>query len=563
MQARWIEPDPLDAPSARHLGSELGLPAPLASVLMRRGFVTDQDAAIYLDPKLKSLSAPEQIPGVPAAVRVLDEALRSKKRIVLYGDYDVDGVTSLALLSRILREMGGDPACFLPSRSEEGYGLSAAGVARCWEEHHPEVLVAVDCGTNSVTEIAMLAQRGVEVVVLDHHESTGTSPSATVVNPKIGDTPWHYLCGAGVVFKVAHALLKHAPHPTLDLRDYLDLVALATVADLVPLVEENRIFVHRGLMQLPRSRWPGLRALMDVACVAGPPKGADIGFRLGPRINASGRLGTARDSLELLLTDDPQIARAAAGRLERQNRERQSVERSVVEDAEKWVQDNFDPEHHASIVAGARDWHQGVLGIVAARVMRRHHRPTLVVGFTDDGMGRGSGRSVEGFSLVDALAECGDFLEAFGGHDLAAGLSIREDRFPEFRDQFERVAQRCTTGEEILVPRLHLDAELGLEQIDRNFLDAQDRMEPFGNGNRQPVFFARAIAPASEPRILKEKHFRFDFQMGSGTVSAIFFHGAESPLPRPPWDLAFRVERNTFQGRDEPQIHVVAIRSAA
>ncbi len=560
----WIEPGPCDRTVSRRLATGLGVPPPLAEVMVRRGLGSGEDAARFLDPKLGTLAAPELVGGVADAVKELDAALRLKRRVVLYGDYDVDGVASLALLSRILTAMGGNPACFLPSRVDEGYGLGAAGVERCCREQAPEVLVAVDCGTNSVREIAGLVERGIRVLVLDHHEPTSGPPAgAVVVNPKLDRGPWDYLCGAGVVFKVVHALLKHSPHPSLDLREYLDLVAVATVADMVPLVGENRILVRHGLAQLTRSRWPGLRALMESASVRGTPRGSDIGFRIGPRINASGRLGTALDSLRLLLTDDPPEAGRIASRLELQNRQRQAVERSVAGEAEQWISQNHDPARDASIVAGARDWHQGVLGIVAARVMRRHHRPTLVVGFDGDGLGRGSGRSAGGFSLVDALDRCAGLLEAYGGHELAAGLSIREDRFEEFRDAFERVARQFAPDESLFVPRLHLDAEIALELVDNRFLDAQDRMEPFGNGNAQPVFLARSLTPSGAPRVLKDKHLRFEFSSGRHALPAIFFNGTEHPLPRPPWDLALRIERNTYRGRDEPQIHVVSIRSTA
>lgn len=406
----------------------------------------------------------------------------------------------------------------------------------------------------------MLRERGVDMMILDHHEPSGERPQAIVVNPKVSGSPLRYLCSAGVVFKLVHALLKKSPHPELDLRDYLDLVAMATVADMVPLEGENRILVRRGLLQLSKSRWPGLRALMQSADVGNRPRGSDIGFRLGPRINASGRLGTALESLKLLTTEDEVEARVLAAGLERQNRERQGVERSVAAEADDWVAKSFDPERDASIVAGARDWHQGVLGIVASRIMRKYHRPTIVIGFGEDGMGKGSGRSVEGFSLVEALTSCAGLLEKYGGHELAAGLSIRENQFEEFRGKFEKFA-RSASDTEMLTPRLRLDATLAIADIDEDFLDAQDRLEPFGNGNSQPVFLAQGVRPATAPRILKEKHLRLEFGESRLRMAAIFFQGAEQPLPTPPWDVAFRVERNTYQGRDEPQMQIVAIRA--
>jgi single-stranded-DNA-specific exonuclease len=562
MEMRWVEPDACDRAVLRRLAGDAGLPAALAAVLVRRGILPGNGLEDFLDPRLSALSAPEELEGAAGAAEMLEQALRGKRRIVLYGDYDVDGVASLAFFSRVLSALGGQVACFLPTRSAEGYGLTPDGIARCCEETRPDVVVAVDCGTNSVAEIAWLVDRGIPALVLDHHEPQAERPAAHVVNPKLGEGPLRDLCSAGVVFKVLHALLKRTPEPSVDLRHYLDLVALATVADMVPLRGENRTLVRRGLWQLIRTRWPGLRALMDSASVSAVPRGQDIGFRLGPRINASGRLGSAHDSLELLTTDDPRTARAAAARLESRNRERQAVEKSVAGEAENWIDEHFDPMRHASIVAGGKNWHQGVLGIVAARVMRRHHRPTIVVGFDEEGCGRGSGRSVDGFSLVEALSVCGTLLDAYGGHELAAGLSVHESRFHEFRESFEHfAATRSDQG--WMTPTLNLDGQLSLEDVGPAFLEAQERLEPFGNGNAQPVFCARGLSPAAEPRIYKDKHLGLRFRTGAGILSAIAFHGADIELPRPPWDMAFRVERNTYQGRDEAQLHIVAIRAAA
>ena len=356
-------------------------------------------------------------------------------------------------------------------------------------------------------------------------------------------------------------ILKQSPDPRIDLKDYLDIIALATIADLVPLVGENRIFVHRGLRQMARTRWPGLAALMMVANVRPPLRGSDIGFRLGPRINASGRLGTALESLRLLLCDDSREATKLAESLDRQNRARQNVERSLITEVEQWVDEYYDASHHASIVAGRRDWHHGVLGIVAARVMRQHHRPTLLVGFGEGGLGKGSGRSIEGLSLVEALRQCSCHLEKFGGHEMAAGVTVHQDRFEDFRRAFE-ISTRERVNDEILTPKLHLDAELPVEDVSLSLLEQQDLLEPCGMGNSQPVFATRMVTPAAAPRVLKDKHLRLDFRAGRRLVQAIYFHGAEGELPRPPWDVAFTVERNEFNGRLEAQMQIVGIRSA-
>lgn len=562
MQKRWIFPNPEKDLVVQKLARELDLPDFLARVLVRNGFTAPESATDFLQPKLRQLEDPFLLPDMEAAVDRTLLAIQRNERIALYGDYDVDGVASLALLKRVLTAMGAEVACFLPLRAEEGYGLSASGVERCFEEHSPDFLIAVDCGTNSAREIADVRRRGADAIILDHHEPSSDRPQcAALVNPKLGPD-FHHLCSAGVAFKLAHALLKKSPQPHIDLKEYLDIVALATIADLVPLVGENRIFVHRGLQQMAHTRWPGLAALMTVAGVRPPIRGGDIGFRLGPRINASGRLGTALESLRLLLSDDPAEAARIADSLDQQNRDRQTVERQLATEVENWVDKHYDASRDASIVAGQRDWHHGVLGIVASRIMRRHHRPTLLVGFDAEGIGKGSGRSIEGFSLVETLGRCAEHLDKFGGHEMAAGITVQEGRFETFRNSFESAARSLVT-EDILTPKLRLDAELRLESISMNLLETQQALEPYGMSNPQPVYASRGVTPLSEPRVLKEKHLRLEFASGRQKVCAMFFHGAEEQLPRPPWDIAFTIERNEFNGRVDAQMHVVGLRSAA
>lgn len=562
MKSSWILPG-ADSGGIPHLlpgGKSL---TPLGrSVLLRAGFTREQEIEGFLWPKLANLSDPFLLPEMDRAVERLDRALRQREKILLYGDYDVDGVTSLTILARLLIAYGGDVQCFLPKRTEEGYGLSESAVARCFESGHPDLLVAVDCATNSVADIARIRRAGVDVIVIDHHEFAGQRPDCTaLVNPKCGET-FHYLCSAGLAFKVAHAMLKRSPLEGFDLKDFLDLVALATLADLVPLVEENRILVKRGLAQMERTRWPGLGALIGLACIRPPIRSNDVGFRLGPRINAAGRLGSAETALKLLLTNDAREATRLAHQLDAQNRERQNVERQVAEEAEAWVEANFDPAEHCSIVCGQDDWHDGVLGIVASRVMRRYHRPTLVVGFNSDGLGKGSGRSIPGLSLVEALGRCAEHLDQFGGHEMAAGLTLRRENFAGLQRDFELAAREILRGTE-LQRSLRIDAEVDLRDVDFPLLEEQEWLEPYGMGNEQPLLVVRGVTPGWEPRVLKGKHLKIDFLANRRKISAIFFGGAEHPMPRPPWDVAFKLDRNEFQGRVEPQMQVVALRSAA
>jgi single-stranded-DNA-specific exonuclease len=547
--------------SEQPLVEALGCPPFLARLLTLRGMSDPADARLFLDPRLKNLADPFLLPGMRPAVERILQAIDRRERIVLYGDYDVDGVTSLALFTRILRRLGADPQPFLPLRMDEGYGLSPEGLARCVATHRPQLLLALDCGTCSVAEIASLRAQDVDVLVFDHHESkTEQPPCLALVNPKLGPD-FHYLCSVGIVFKACHALLKLRPAPDVDLREYLDLVALGTVADIVPLQGENRILVLRGLLQLAKSRWPGVRALIESAGIAPPFTPADIGFKLGPRINAAGRLASAEQALELLLTDDHARASELAAALSEQNRERQEVEKAIHLEAESLVEREFSPEHAAIIVAGD-GWHPGVLGIVASRLSKARHRATLVIGFDETGLGKGSARSIEGLSMVKALTTCAAYLVKFGGHEMAAGLTIQREQFPEFQAAFRREARALLTDEQ-LRPRLYLDAEVPLTDLHFDFLQHHETLQPFGIGNSQPLFLARNVRSA-DTRILKEKHYRFTLlQDGGGQAQqAIYFGGAQRPLPEPPWDIAFQVGRNEYNGRVTLQLEIKALRAA-
>lgn len=559
---RWIFAAEPDVASVHALIHELRVPRFAAQLLCQRGLSDPEAARAFLRPRLRALSDPFALPNMRAAVDRLLAAIDRRERIVLYGDYDVDGVTSLAILTRLLRAYGVEPACFLPSRMDEGYGLSPEGVARCLSEHRPQLLVAIDCGTTSVAEVEALRGAGVDVLVFDHHQCQEVLPNCTaLVNPQLGGD-FHYLCSAGIAFKLGHALLKSRPVEGFDLKEFLDLVALGTIADVVPLVEENRTLAAHGLRQLERSRWVGLRVLQEVAGVSRPLRPVDVGFRLGPRLNAAGRLGTAQAALELLLTEDAARARTLALELEASNRDRQAVEKRTLLEAEAQLATWFDPARDCAIVVGAPEWHPGVVGIVASRLSRTHHRPALVIGFDEAGLGKGSGRSIEGLSLTASLGVCGHLLEKFGGHEMAAGLSLRQAHFEDFRAAFLAAARALLTDEQ-LRPCVRLDCELTLAEVSFETLDHHDLLQPFGTANNQPIFLARGVHPVAEPRVLKEKHYRLRLRQNGPQHDAIFFNGALGPLPRPPWDIAFRLERNEFRGNVSVQMEVTRLRSAA
>lgn len=559
---RWILPEPTDEGVVRSLIEALAIPRFVAELLCRRGVCEAEAAKRFLNPQLKHLTDPFLLPNMEAAIGRILLALDRRERIVLYGDYDVDGVTSLALFARILRTLGTEPRCFLPLRMDEGYGLSADGVARCVATHAPQLLIAIDCGTASVAEITKLQGDGVDVLVLDHHEPKPGElpPCVALVNPKLG-LDFRYFCSVGIVFKTIHALLKKRPLEKFQLREYLDFIALGTVADLVPLEGENRALVKRGLAQIALTRWAGIRALIEVAAVRPPLCAADVGFKLGPRMNAAGRLDNAETALELLLTDSPARARELAAVLNAQNVDRRAVEDRVHLEAEAQLAEWFQPARDAAIVVGAPAGHPGVVGIVASRLSKRHHRPAIVIGFDEHGLGKGSARSIPGLSMVEALACCGHLLEKHGGHEMAAGLAIRHEHFDEFRDAFRACAREQLSAEQ-LQPRLRLDAELPLREIAFPLLAQMESLAPFGMGNPAPLFFARAVTLACEPRVLKEKHLLLTLRQDSDDSRAIWFNSAAQKLPPQPWDVAFEIERNEYQGYVSPQIQVKAVRGS-
>jgi single-stranded-DNA-specific exonuclease len=557
---RWILRPVADEALARvraYAGATL---SPLVQrLLAQRDPGTAEGVERFLNPKLRELSDPFLLPNMDAAVTRLFRAVDAGERVVLFGDYDVDGVSSLTLLRAILAAYGLEARCFLPLRMEEGYGLSREGLERCLGEGPVDLLVAVDCGTSAGAESEWLRDQGIEMVVLDHHEpDPARLPLCPVVNPKLGDS-FHYLCSAGVVFKLGHAMGRRRRPDNFELKDHLDVVALATVADIVPLVEENRIFVRKGLQIMERTQRTGLRALIEVAGVTSPLDSMDLGFRLAPRLNAAGRLDTAKTALDLLLAETRREALALAQLLDAHNRERQDVEHAMQQEAQEMslrLTANSDP---CGIVLASPGWHPGVVGIVAARLMRKYHRPIFVIAIDENGIGKGSGRSVEGVSLVAALDDCRDLLLAGGGHDAAAGLTIQEVNIEAFRERFnESVSRQLTEG--TMEPKLHLDAETRLSELTLEFLDTYELLQPFGSGNPRPLFLARNVLPANEPRLLRERHWKFDFYQEGTTRGGIWFNGAHEQLPRPPWDVAFYVDRNTFRGETTVQLLVQDMR---
>ena len=570
---RWIY-TPLPVEKIGELSRNAGISPVLAELVLRTGVTETAAATKFLNPGLSELSDPFLLRNVEAGAARLRQAIVGHEEIVVLGDYDVDGVSSTALLVSVLRRFGLNPRCVVPRRMEDGYGLSRSAIDRALEGGKPALFVALDCGTNSLDEVAYLVGLGVDVLVVDHHRSKEKSlDQGILINPHVvegdEDEPWRNLCTVGLVFKLAHGLLKllRADNNPIafevKLRDYLDLAALGTVADLVPLRAENRIIARQGLRILQTTRRPGLRALMQVAGVKTENEimPVDISFRLGPRINASGRLADAALSVELMLSEDEKFCFETARQLDAFNRERQDIERQITEEAEQMIETKF--SDWPGIVLYGDNWHPGVVGIVAGRVSRKYNRPCVVLGNEGD-LAKGSGRSVDGVSLVDVLGLCAEHLTSWGGHPMAVGVSLKKPQLDAFRARFaEAVRQQC--GNDLIEARLELSAWLKPEQIREQFMDELAEMHPFGQGNSEPVFGLRGVVFQQRPEVFKEQHFRFSFDDGRGRrlFGVAWKMANRLPPVGTPIDLAVELTWNFFNDRKLLQLELIDWRRTA
>ncbi|HYH99314.1 single-stranded-DNA-specific exonuclease RecJ [Hyalangium sp.] len=569
---RWVLPETVDQQAAT-LAGELGLHPLPARILLHRGYRTPEAAAAFLSDKLSDLPDPFRMKGMAAAVERLTRALHQGEKITLYGDYDVDGVCSTSLLTIFLRELGGHPGTYIPHRLGEGYGLNIQAVEKLAAEG-TQVLVTLDCGISATAEISRARDLGVDVVIVDHHTVPATLPPAVaVLNPHQPgcEYPTKTLCAAGVAFNLCMGLRKRlrdegffATRKEPNLRALMDLAALATVADVVPLTGVNRILVAHGLQELTAARRPGVRALKEAAGMEAdaPVTAGQVGFRLGPRINAAGRLHDASLGLQMLTSDSLEEARRLAQVLDRANSERQGIESTILTEALKQAETRKDSR---GFVLYAEGWHPGVIGIVASRVVERFHRPTIMVG-VNDGVGKGSARSIEAFHLFDAISGCSDLLTRFGGHKYAAGLTIDADRLPAFREAFERVAFERLTPED-LIPRCKVDAVVTPSELDERAVEALQKLGPFGMGNPEPVLVLRR--QVARPRVLTPKtgygsaHLKLAL-VDAPQVDAIGFGMADRlSLVEGPVDLAFQVGVDTFRGQRRVSLRLKDLRTAA
>ncbi len=515
---RWIIKPPHPQLQVQ-LSNALQIHPIIAQLLVNREVDQEADARDFLFGNLADLHDPFLLKDMDRAVNRIHKARDSDELVLIFGDYDVDGVTSSALLNFVLKKIGVRVMHYIPHRMHDGYGLNH-DIAQLAKEKGVSLLIAVDCGITAHSEVANLNSVGVEVIIFDHHEPPpeGIPSAVAVVNPKRADCayPFKSLASVGLMAKLIQALLGKIDE------DYLDLVALGTIADVVPLRGENRIFVKNGLPKIAQTKNPGLSALLDVAKIKGKAmRPFYVGFILGPRINATGRMDSAQKSLELFLSEDADEAYALAQFLDKQNSERQKMQRDIVQEAFDIVEREVNFKDHKVIVVGKAGWHKGVLGIVASRLTETYYRPSIVISFSE-GIGTASARSIEGFHLHEALTHCAEMLEGYGGHRLAAGLTIKEENIDPFRGLINQFAH-SVLREEHLIPTLKIDCEISLGSLDLKLVEIVDSLEPYGEGNPLPVFCSRNLTVKSPPAILGKDTLKFWVTDGEAAFSAVGF----------------------------------------
>ena len=561
--ARWILPKAPDEEAVHALMTALSLPEIVCRLLLIRGYVTADEAKLFLRPKLDRLHDPFGFLSMDKAVARLARAVREKELIFIHGDYDVDGICSTTILTRVIRGLGGKAMPFIPRRIEDGYDLSDAGVDAAMAAS-AKVVVTCDCGTGAVAPIARLCGSGIDVIVTDHHLPSGDLPDClAILNPKrIGDGyPDKDLAAVGVTFKLGLALARELGASDNFVWAMLDLVALATVADVAPLRGENRVFVRYGLKMLAETRNIGMRALLRASGLDGKQLTAGrIGFILAPRLNAAGRLGHAIRGVELLLTDDEHQANIIARELEELNQRRQDIDRATLEQARERVL-AMDLDEMFSIVLADDNWHPGVIGIVASRLVEEFGRPAVLIALSGD-QGKGSGRSIPKFDLHGALGKAKDLLLRYGGHRVAAGVTIARDLVPAFAARFNEIAHSQLTPAD-LVPEIRVDLEVSIDGMDGRLESLFRHFEPFGIGNPTPVLLARNVVIARPPRVVGKDGLKIVLDTGTGSLDAVGWGLAGRAAEFQPGtrvDVAFRLERDDYRGESYLQARVADIR---
>ncbi len=552
-------------PSEDHVASlkkEFNTSEIIAKVLANRGIESLKSSHNFFNPTNDQLHDPFMMKNMDIAVDRISKNIQNQKPILIFGDYDVDETTGASLLYLGLKDLNAIVEYYIPHREKEGYGLSSGGIDYA-QSVGSDLLITCDCGINAFQPVDYANEHGVDIIITDHHIPDKKLPNAyAVLNPKQKgcEYPFKGLCGCGVAFKLISALSEKSGIGQNVGLNYLDLVALATSADMVPILDENRVLVHGGLDQLEESKSPGIHQLLVQTGLVG--ESLNVGklvFGLAPKINAAGRMGDANRTVELLTTSDKTRAEELASILVRENKRRQLIQEDIVNDAIRLVHSQVDLENNKVVIIGAKGWHPGVVGIVASRIKDEFSRPAIVIAFDKEGIGKGSARSIPHLDLYEALSYAAKFLEGYGGHPMAAGLTVREDKFENFKSLFLRNVNKILTNDD-LIPAISIDGEMALTDINSRFMRFLEKLGPFGPGNMRPKFVSRNLSISGQPRLMGNgEHIRFIVSQNGRNYPAVGFKLSshyEDLIRGVPVDIAYVVEVNQWQGQSNIQLNV-------
>lgn len=529
----------------------------LATILVNRNITEKEDIRLFLEPTRRDFHNPFRITDMEKAVERIIKAIENQEKVTIYGDYDVDGITSITVLKSFLQDRGLAVESYIPNRLEEGYGLNKQAIEKI-AQNGCELMITVDCGISAIEEINYANSLGIETIVTYHHEPGNELPKAlAVIDNKRKDStyPFRELAGVGVVFKVTQAIGMKLGLKEEEYLKYLDIVCVGTISDIVPLVNENRVIAKLGLMLIRQTKNIGLRSIINSSGYTKIDSNS-ISFGIAPRINACGRMGKAEEALELLMSKNYNQVSELTQRLNEHNRIRQETEKNIFENAVKQIEEEH-LENNNAIIVGGHNWHHGVIGIVSSKITEMYFKPSILLSFEEDGIGKGSGRSIPGFDLHDALMQCMDTIEKFGGHSMAVGITVRKEKFESFREEFEKIAEAAHIDE--IMPVIQVDSKIEIKDINKEMVESLKQLEPFGEGNRMPVFVFKNLKIDSIRALSEGKHLKMTLKDNNTIINSIGFnlgHLAEEYRIGDKIDVVGVLEINSFNGVDSLQINM-------
>lgn len=551
-----------DQVKVKEITEKFGISELLATVLVNRNIVGEKEVELFLNPTRNDFHDPYLMPDMRQAVDRIVKAIENKEKTMIYGDYDVDGITSITVLSRFFKERGLEVGAYIPNRLDEGYGLNKEAIKQIADEGY-KLIITVDCGISGTEEVAYAYELGMEVIITDHHEPLDELPNAlAIIDCKRKDNkyPFNSLAGVGVAFKLIQALGIELKLDEKEYLKFLDIVCIGTISDIVPLVDENRVIAKLGLKLVEQTRSPGVRALLNAAAYK-EVNSNTVSFGIAPRINACGRMGHERDALDLFLTENIVEANKITEKLNEYNKKRQDIEKKIFEEAIDKIEKENLKENNA-LVVGAEDWHHGVIGIVASKITELYFKPSILICFEGED-GKGSGRSIPGFDLHAALCSSSKYLEKYGGHEMAVGLSLKKDKFDDFKKVFEEIAKEANTEE--IVPVIKIDKEINLKDITLESVKSLKLLEPFGESNKTPIFIYKNLRIDSIRALSEGKHLKLTLKDGNTIINAIGFNMgkcSEEYLIGDRVDVIGVLETNVFNGVESVQINMKDIRKS-